>query len=320
MVVHRLPRRPRPCVTVRSDDAGHGAHREVGRRDVTQLRPRHRHRDRRTRQRPRRIRRGDRPVAVRLVEVDEHLLAAQLLPPLRRHQIGQPTLQLARNADDTVTHVEELPRRRDACIHMDATVAGRLDERCEPQRLHELLERERRLDGISEIAPRLRVEVDAQLVRIVVVLGAHGPRMKRHRVHLHAPGEHRGLVEDELLVRPGARVRAHHTARVTRRTLGRVLAEERLVRQPLRVTLQRDRPIAAPAQKRLGHGEHILDEVELRHPVVGIDDAIGTRHPDGALLAVGAGNLEGHCGGRHARSVGDGCPPRVASPHSPWQG
>ena len=56
-----------------------------------------------------RVRRGDRPVARVLVVVDEDLLAALLLPPRGRHELGRAPLDLAREGERAAAHVGELP-------------------------------------------------------------------------------------------------------------------------------------------------------------------------------------------------------------------
>ena len=75
---------------------------------------------------PYRVGGGDGAVAGVLVEVEEHLLAALLLPPLRRDEVGHPPLELAAERQRRPAHLGERPSRLDADVDVDAAVAGRL--------------------------------------------------------------------------------------------------------------------------------------------------------------------------------------------------
>ena len=70
----------------------------------------------------------DRAVAGVLVVVDEHALAALLLPPLRRHLARQPAFELAAERDRGVADVGEGPARLDPHVDVDAAPAGGLGE------------------------------------------------------------------------------------------------------------------------------------------------------------------------------------------------
>ena len=104
----------------------HRRDREVLGLDVRQLVPGDRRRHRRVRPRAHRVGRGDRPVAGVLVVVDEDLLAALLLPPRGRDDVGQPPLDLARERERAAPHHAEPPVRLDAAEDVDAAVPGRL--------------------------------------------------------------------------------------------------------------------------------------------------------------------------------------------------
>ena len=122
---------------------------------------------------------------------------------------------------------------------------------------HHLAQREGGLDGVREVAARLRVEVDAQLVGVVDVGGADRPRVERDGVHLHRPHRARDLVEDELEVAAARRVGAHHRAGEVGHALGRVLAEELLALDPLREPLQGHGPVPERLQQRITHGQQV---------------------------------------------------------------
>src|SRR4051812_38195795 len=104
----------------------HRRDREVLRLDIRELVPGDRRRDRRVRSRPHGVGRGDRPVARVLVVVDEHLLAALLLPPGGRDGVRQPALDLARERERAAAHDAEAPVGLDPAEHVDPAVARRL--------------------------------------------------------------------------------------------------------------------------------------------------------------------------------------------------
>ena len=59
--------------------------------------------------------------------------------------------------------------------------------------------------GVGEVGARLRVEIEPQLVRMVDVLAAYGPRMKRDRAHLRRPADDRDLRRTDLIGMPTRR-------------------------------------------------------------------------------------------------------------------
>ena len=101
----------------------HRDEREVLGLDVGELVPGHRRRDRRVRARAHRVRRGDRAVARVLVVVDEDLLAALLLPPGSRHELGSTPLDLPCEGERAAAHDRELPVRLDPHRDVDPAVA-----------------------------------------------------------------------------------------------------------------------------------------------------------------------------------------------------
>ena len=66
---------------------------------------------------------GDGPVPVGLVEVQEDPLTALLLPPRRGHLVRHPPFHLAGRGDHGVPDVQELARRLDRGINVQAAVA-----------------------------------------------------------------------------------------------------------------------------------------------------------------------------------------------------
>jgi hypothetical protein len=58
--------------------------------------------------------------------------------------------------------------------------------------------------------------------------------------------------------------------------------EVRLTVNPVRVPLERERPVAQVRDDGVADLDVVLHEVGLRHPVAGEQDAVGVRQPDRA--------------------------------------
>ena len=110
---------------------------------------------------------------------------------------------------------------------MDAARARRLREADETVLLEHLARAQRRRRGPRRRAPGHRVEVDAQLVGMVEVAAANGPRVPVDHAQVHAPHEVCGVVDDELARaapagegdgRASAATRARCRARASERT------------------------------------------------------------------------------------------------------
>src|SRR5690606_14927486 len=106
-----------------------------------------------------------------------------------RHAAGHPPLELAPEGDRRVPHLGEVPPRLDPDVDVDAPVPGRLGEAA-PAELGEVLPCDGGdLDGVGEVGPGLRVEVDAQLVRVVDVVAADRPRVEGDGAEVRRPGD-----------------------------------------------------------------------------------------------------------------------------------
>ena len=150
-------------------------------------------------------------------------------------------------------------------------------------------------------APGLRVEVDAQLVGVVVVGGAHRPRVEGHGVHLHGPHGGGHLVDDDLRVPPPARVAARDRAHPVGHALGRVLLVELLALDALGEPLQGDRPVADVVHERVADRDDVGREVALGDAGVGPHDPVGAAQAH-LTRAVGPLDLQ-HLRVRHAASL-----------------
>jgi hypothetical protein len=150
-----------------------------------------------------------------------------------------------------------------------------------------LLGHHRHLDDLPPLHAGHRVEVDAQLVRAVEVVGEHRVRVEVDATEVDHPGQ-RGRVADHDLLggTAGGVLELGHLDPVG--PLGRSpLLPDRLFVEPLHEPLEHHRPPPHPAQRALGHSEVVVDQVELgvtagrEHHLVGVGD----RH-------LAAGDLE----------------------------
>ena len=71
--------------------------------------------------------------------------------------------------------------------------------------------------------------------------------------------------------------------------LGRLLLKEHLAVDPVRIPLHRERPVFQVRDNRVRNRAVVLEEVALRDPVLGVEDAVGAAQLDGLRL--------GHCRG-----------------------
>src|SRR5919205_984136 len=106
----------------------HGCDREVLGRDVGELVPGDRCRDRRTRPGPDAVGRGNRAIAGVLVVVDEDALAALLLPPAGRDLAWHAPFELTPECDRRTTHFRERPAARDPNVDVDTSASRGLRE------------------------------------------------------------------------------------------------------------------------------------------------------------------------------------------------
>ena len=181
------------------EPGGHRGDGEVLGRDLGQLVPVQRRRHRRAGLGADAVRRGDRAVARVLVEVDEDPRAALLLPPARRHLVGQAALQGAGEGDGGMADVDERPARLDAHVDVEPSAARGLGK----AGVAELGQQRPRLGGdargVGEVGAGLGIEVQAQLVGVVDVGAAHRPRMEGDRPHLARPRDDRQLGGADLV-------------------------------------------------------------------------------------------------------------------------
>src|SRR3954471_11103762 len=158
--------------------ARHRHQREVLGLERVELLPAERRRDGRVGTGADGVGRGDRPVAGVLVVVDEHALAALLLPPRGRDELRRTPLDLSCERERATAHLAEAPFRLDAAGDVDPAVPRRLRPAHEAELVERLLDDRGDLLRLGEAGARLRIDVDAELVRMLDVAAARRPGME----------------------------------------------------------------------------------------------------------------------------------------------
>ena len=171
---------------------------------------------------------------------------------------------------------------------------GRLRPADEPDRLERLLRDERDLADLGPLDARHRVEVDPQLVGMVEVLGPDRVRVQVDAAEVGDPGEAGRVVDHDLVGGPAGRERQRRDPQ----PVGPVVRAPASGRTPpfgaVDEPLEGHRPAAGAAQRPVGHGEVVRDEVELRVAGLGEVDLVRVRDRD-----LAAGDLEDFLAGRH---------------------
>ena len=163
---------------------------------------------------------------------------------------------------------------------------------------------ERDIDDLRPVDARHRVEVDAKLVGVIEVFGAHGMRIEVEAAEVHDPRQSRGIPDHRLFGGGAGGVVQGGGVDEGGMVLGDALLEERLLVEALREPLEHHRPAAGPAEGALGDREVIAHEVELGEARLGEDDAVRAR--DAHLVAVDVEDLGRRLRGAHGARLAPG--------------
>ncbi len=147
--------------------------------------------------------------------------------------------------------------------------------------IREHVAREQRdLDDVGPGDPWDRVEVDAELVGVLEIARPDRVRVEVDATEVHDPGELRRVAEDQLAGGAAGGKAQLHRLDPGRPVLGSaLLVEGRLIRA-VDVALEDDGPPRDPAQGSVGHGQVVVDELQLRQPDRRKVDLARVRHPD----------------------------------------
>ena len=257
MVVHgrvRVSHRPESC--------GHRGEREVARVALGDLLPHQRGRDPGVRRGPHGVGGRDRPVLGVLVVVEEHA-ATLLLPPFARRQVRRPALHLSSQRERGTPDLAERPPAIDSHVDVHAPRS-----RClRPADEREVVEgRAHHVGDVTDVRPleaRNRVEIDAQFVWVVEVVGTNGMRMQFEAGQVGHPGECRRIARHDLFGRPARREAEGHDVDPWGPRARRPLLIEKLTVDAVRIPNQDVGPAAGTLQGALRDSEEIPDEIEL---------------------------------------------------------
>ena len=95
-------------------------------------------------------------------------------------------------------HFGERPARLDAHVHVHAARAAGLGPAAKPHLFEQRFHLERDAAHIVPADAGTRIEIDAQLVGMIEIAGAHRMRMQLDAAEVDDPGEPRRVVDDDL--------------------------------------------------------------------------------------------------------------------------
>ena len=128
-----------------------------------------------------------------LVEVDEDTFTAFFLPPRVGDRVRATARELARDRDRTGAHLDGRPLRLEPDVHVDAAVAGGLGPAFDAHLVEQRPYLVRGGTRFVETHSGLRVEIDAQLVGVLVVVGVVRPHVEAETAEVHRPHDVREI-------------------------------------------------------------------------------------------------------------------------------
>src|SRR5690606_35472333 len=191
-----------------------------------------------------------------LVVVDENAVSL-FLPPCARRELWRPALDVACECQRGPTHLVERPTRLDAHVDVEAALAGRLRPAPKPELVERLPDDASDLPYLRPPDARRRIEIDAQLVRMLEVLGTHGMRMKLEAREIREPDERSRIARHDLFSRsPGREAKLDDVDPVGTLLRGTLLIEERALDAD-RVAYEHVRASPCGVQRAVGDG-HVV--------------------------------------------------------------
>ena len=116
----------------------------------------------------------------------------------------------------------------------------------------------------AHATPGPGIEIDAQLVGVIEIAGAHRVRVQLDAAEVDDPREAGRVVDDDLLGGAARRKRQRHGAQPGGPVLGRALLIERLALGAVDEALEHDGPVADAGDRAVRDRQVVADDVELR--------------------------------------------------------
>jgi hypothetical protein len=199
---------------------------------------------------------------------------ALLLPPLAAGDVRCPPLDLARERDRGAPHFGELPPALDAAVDVQASRTGSLGPTDESEILQGLFRDQRHVPHLWPRHTSHRIEINAQLVGMLEVVGSYRVRVEVDTSEVDHPDELGFIAHHDLMCgAPRGKAQLDRLDPLWAR-LGSSLLKERLSLRSVDETLERHRPSRDAAQGALGHAQVEADKVELGVPRAGKEDLV----------------------------------------------
>ena len=163
--------------------------------------------------------------------------------PGARRSISRENASAARR---TSVNVQRGSMRTLTCMPREPLVFGQPRR---PSSLEQRLHLQRDAAHVGPRDARPRIEIDAQLVGMIEIAGAHRVRMQLDAAEVDDPREAGRVVDDDLLGGAPRRKRQRHRAQPRRPVVGRALLIEGLALGAVDEALEHDRPIADAGER-----------------------------------------------------------------------
>ena len=195
--------------------------------------------------------------------------------------------------------LRERPAWRDPDVDVDTSASRRLREAGVAELVQEYARLGGNAHGVGEVCAGLWVQVDAQLVRMVDVRPAHGPRVEIQAAEVDRPDEVGHVDRTQLPRAPAAGEGHRHRLHPVGERLGDALLVEKLAARAVGVPLEHGWSLANAAERPWTDGQVVLNQVQLGLAPCGEKHLLRIGHADGASVDL---NL-GVCSGQDRRQV-----------------
>ncbi len=196
-----------------------------------------------------------------------------------------PAFDFASECQAGPTDLIKVPCSLEPDVDVNAAVARRLRPAGEPQLIEKFVDGCSDVPGCLEVVAVGGVEIDAQLVGVGEIIRPGIPRVQVDAVHLRHPHDVPLVYRGEHLPRPRRRKGdVDQTGRILR-----AFDEERPVIDTLVPALEESRPVVDPAQCPGCAHDEMLDDIELRPPLLGEQHFVRTADPDLVATCLNAG-------------------------------